>query len=59
MKFPKIEVGYNIAFNNTRVILISCKTPNYAFRDENQKIYYNINCNLKIEWRDEESTKVQ
>ena len=41
----------NITFNNTRAILISCQTPNYAFRDENQRIYYNINFNVKVEWR--------
>lgn len=57
--FNQLDMKENIKFNNTRVILISCKTPNYAFRDENQKIHYNINCSVKVEWRNEESTKVQ
>lgn len=35
-----------------RIILISCNTPNYAFRDENQRIYYNINMEIKIEWKE-------
>lgn len=57
--FNQLDMKENISLNNTRVILISCATPNYAFRDENQRIYYNINCNVKVEWRNEESTKVQ
>lgn len=57
--FNQIDMKENIAQNNTKIILISCQTPNYAFRDENQRIYYNINFNVKVEWRDEESTKVQ
>lgn len=57
--FNQLDMKENVILNNTRAILISCKTPNYAFRDENQKIYYNINCNVKVEWRNEESTKVQ
>ena len=35
-----------------RVILISCNMPNYAFRDENQRIHYNINCNIQVEWKE-------
>lgn len=57
--FNQLDMKENISFNNTRVILISCATPNYAFRDENQRIHYNINCSVKVEWRNEESTKVQ
>lgn len=57
--FNQLDMKENVTLNNTRVILISCRTPNYAFRDENQKIYYNINCSVKVEWRNEESTKVQ
>ena len=49
--FKKMDMEENIVFNNTRIILITCKTPNYAFRDENQRIYYNINCSVKVEWR--------
>lgn len=51
--FNLLDMKENIALNNTKVILITCKTPNYAFRDENQRIHYNINCNAKIEWSDE------
>lgn len=57
--FNQLDMKENILLNNARVILISCKTPNYAFRDENQRIHYNINCSVKVEWRNEESTKVQ
>ena len=51
--FNHLDMKENIALNNTKVILISCNTPNYAFRDENQRIYYNINVNIKVEWRNE------
>ena len=46
--FNHLDMKENIALNNTKVILISCNTPNYAFRDENQRIYYNINFELKV-----------
>lgn len=49
--FNQIDMKENVVFKNTRVILISCKTPNYAFRDESQRIYYNINFDVQIEWR--------
>lgn len=49
--FNHLDMKENIALNNTKVILISCNTPNYAFRDENQRIYYNINFDIKVEWR--------
>ena len=48
----------NVLLNDTRIILISCSTPNYAFRDEKQRINYNINLDVKVEWRNVESTKV-
>lgn len=49
--FNQIDMKQGLTLNNTRVILISCQTPNYAFRDENQRIYYNINFDVKVEWR--------
>lgn len=49
--FNLLDMKEGLSLNNTKIILISCKTPNYAFRDENQKIYYNININVKVEWR--------
>ena len=54
--FNQLDMRENLTFKNARVILISCQSPNYAFRDENQKIHYNINCSVKVEWRNEEST---
>ncbi len=51
--FNQLDMKQNIELDNIRIILISCKTPNYAFRDENQRIYYNINCSCKVEWRNE------
>lgn len=49
--FNQLDMKKDITLNNTRVILISCQTPNYAFRDENQRIHYNINFNVNVEWR--------
>lgn len=51
--FNQIDMKENVTLNNTRVILILCQTPNYAFRDENQRIYYNINFDVKVEWRND------
>lgn len=51
--FKKLDMKENLVLNKTRIILISCQTPNYAFRDENQRIYYNINLNVKVEWRND------
>lgn len=51
--FNQLDMKKSLTLNNTRVILISCQTPNYAFRDENQKIYYNINMDVKVEWRND------
>lgn len=49
--FNQLDMKKSLTLNNTRVILILCRTPNYAFRDENQRIYYNINLDVKVEWR--------
>ena len=51
--FNQLDMKKDITLNNTRVIFISCQTPNYAFRDENQRIYYNINIDVKVEWRND------
>jgi len=51
--FNQLDMKEGLKFNNTRIIIISCQTPNYAFRDEIQRIYYNINFNVKVEWRNE------
>lgn len=50
--FNQLDMKENITLNNTRVILISCQTPNYAFRDDNQRIHYNININIQVEWKE-------
>ena len=51
--FNQLDHKENIENNNLRIILISCSTPNYAFRDENQRIHYNINATVKVEWKEE------
>ena len=51
--FNYLDHKENIKKRNVRIILISCSTPNYAFRDENQRIYYNINATLKVAWEEE------
>lgn len=51
--FNQIYHKNNIENDKLRVILISCKLPNYAFRDENQRIHYNINCTAKVQWKEE------
>ena len=51
--FKQLDMKKDIILNETRVMLISCQTPNYAFRDENQRIYYNINIDVKVEWRND------
>lgn len=50
--FKQLDHKINLENDNLRVILISCNIPNYAFRDENQRIYYNINCNVQVEWKE-------
>lgn len=47
--FYKLDNLTNIKYNNSKIIQILCNTPNYAFRDEKQKIHYNINIEVKIE----------
>lgn len=47
--FEALEGKLNIIKNNTKIINILCQTPNYAFRDENQRIHYNINFEIKVE----------
>lgn len=51
--FNQLDMLKGISLKNIRVILVTCKTPNYAFRDENQNICYNINCNVKFEGRED------
>lgn len=50
--FKQLDHKKSLENDNLRVILISCNLPNYAFRDENQRIHYNINCNVKVEWKE-------
>ena len=50
--FKQLDHKVDLENDNLRVILISCNIPNYAFRDENQRIYYNINCNVQVEWKE-------
>ena len=50
--FKQLDHKTDLENDNLRVILISCNLPNYAFRDENQRIHYNINCNVKVEWKE-------
>lgn len=51
--FNQLDMKKDITFNDIRVIIISCQTPNYAFRDEKQRICYNINLSIKVEWRND------
>lgn len=50
--FQQLDHKTSLENDNLRVILISCNLPNYAFRDENQRIHYNINCNIQVEWKE-------
>ena len=50
--FQQLDHKTSLENDNLRVILISCNIPNYAFRDENQRIHYNINCNIQVEWKE-------
>lgn len=50
--FKQLDHKTDLENDNLRVILISCNMPNYAFRDENQRIHYNINCNVQVEWKE-------
>ena len=50
--FKQLDHKTDLENDNLRVILISCNMPNYAFRDENQRIHYNINFNVQVEWKE-------
>lgn len=50
--FKQLDHKTSLENDNLRVILISCNLPNYAFRDENQRIHYNINCTVKVQWKE-------
>ena len=50
--FKQLDHKVDLENDNLRVILISCNIPNYAFRDENQRIHYNINANVQVEWKE-------
>ena len=50
--FKQLDHEVDLENDDLRIILISCNMPNYAFRDENQRIHYNINCNVQVEWKE-------
>lgn len=50
--FKQLDYKQNLENNDLRIILISCNLPNYAFRDESQRIHYNINATVKVEWKE-------
>ena len=50
--FKQLDHKISLENDDLRVILISCNMPNYAFRDENQRIHYNINCTAKVQWKE-------
>lgn len=50
--FIKLDHRDDLENDDLDIILISCSTPNYAFRDENQRIYYNINATVKVAWKE-------
>ena len=50
--FKQLDHKISLENDYLRVILISCNMPNYAFRDENQRIHYNINCTAKVQWKE-------
>ena len=50
--FKQLDHKVDLENDDLRVILINCNLPNYAFRDENQRIHYNINCNIQVEWKE-------
>lgn len=50
--FKQLDHLKDIENNDLRIILISCDTPYYAFRDENQRLHYNINANVQVEWKE-------
>ena len=50
--FKQLDHKTNLENDKLRIILISCNLPNYAFRDENQRIHYNVNATAKVEWKE-------
>lgn len=50
--FNKLDHKTSLENDNLDIILISCSTPNYAFRDENERIHYNINATVKVAWKE-------
>lgn len=50
--FKQLDHLKGIENDVLRIILISCGTPFYAFRDENQRLHYNINANVQVEWKE-------
>ena len=50
--FKQLDYKTDLENDDLRIILISCNLPNYAFRDENQRIHYNINATVKVEWKE-------
>lgn len=50
--FKQLDHKTDLENDDLRIIIISCNLPNYAFRDENQRIHYNINCTVKVEWKE-------
>ncbi len=50
--FKQLDHKKDLENEQLRIILISCNLPGYAFRDENQRIHYNINATVKVEWKE-------
>ena len=48
--FKYINMLENITFEGGKLILIVSNPPVYAFRDENNRIYYNISATCTVEW---------
>lgn len=48
--FKYINMLENITFEGGKLILIVSNPPIYAFRDENNRIYYNISATCTVEW---------
>ena len=49
--FNLLDMRTDLTSDDLHIILVQCNTPNYAFRDESQRIHYNINFYVKVEWR--------
>lgn len=50
--FKQLDHKKDLENEQLKIILISCNLPGYAFRDENQRIHYNINATVKVEWKE-------